>query len=99
MLFTRTWILDCAPHREEIYNRLNRFREHCSRLGIPNPYSLNDIYRADDRWKKLHKNAVPPFVQFLQSRDRKAAFIDENKRVKQTAYVGNVPRDDGNWGF
>jgi len=57
MLLTQTWILNTKPGREEIYDRLNRFKEACKRNGIPNPYSLYDIHQADLRWKKLHAKA------------------------------------------
>jgi radical SAM superfamily enzyme YgiQ (UPF0313 family) len=49
MLILQTWVLDTEPSREETYNRVNRFIEHINRLGIPNPYSLEEIYRADER--------------------------------------------------
>lgn len=48
------------PTREEMFNRLCRFQERCLQKGIPNPYSLPDIIMADNRWKKLHNNSVPP---------------------------------------
>lgn len=79
MLITQTWILDCEPSREVSYQRLNRFIAHCDRLGIPNPYSLNDVFKADERWKGLHKNAVPPVID-LKNED---VYIDESKHVKQ----------------
>jgi radical SAM superfamily enzyme YgiQ (UPF0313 family) len=63
-LISQTWILDCPPSREDAYLRVNRFVDLCQRLGIPNPYSLKEIFKADERWKKLHKNAVPPLVEF-----------------------------------
>ncbi|MGD2085133.1 MAG: radical SAM protein [Candidatus Aminicenantes bacterium] len=63
-LVVRTWVLDCEPSREETYSRLNRFKETIEKLGIPNIYSLYDLYRADERWKKLHKTAVPALIRF-----------------------------------
>ncbi len=78
MLILQTWIIDCPPSREETFNRVRRFVEHCTRLGIANPYSLYDISKADERWKKLHKNAVPSLVAF-KNQDY---YIDENKNVK-----------------
>ena len=78
VLLSQTWRLDCLPTRQETYERVNRFIAHIRRLGIPDPYSLKDIYEADDRWAKLHKNAVPPLVE-LQD---KTVYIDENKYVK-----------------
>jgi radical SAM superfamily enzyme YgiQ (UPF0313 family) len=79
MLLFQTWLLDCEPTREAIYKRMNRFVKHCNTLGIPNPYSMHDIYQADERWKKLHKNAVPSVVEFKNS----DIYIDENKFVKK----------------
>ncbi|MCP4150746.1 MAG: radical SAM protein, partial [bacterium] len=51
MLKYRTWLLDGEPTREETYRRVNRFVQHCKKLGIPNPYSSREIYEADERWK------------------------------------------------
>ncbi|NIO87698.1 MAG: radical SAM protein [Candidatus Aminicenantes bacterium] len=79
MVVTQTWVLEGEPSRETAYRRINRFIAHCSRLGIPNPYKLNDVYKADERWKRLHKNAVPPLIE-LKNED---AYIDENKHVKK----------------
>ncbi len=83
MLVFQTWLLDCEPAREVSYERMNRFVAHCRKLGIPNPYSMHDIYEADERWKKLHKNAVPPLVDFKNS----GTYIDENKSVKRVNLV------------
>lgn len=77
MLVTQTWSINTEPSREEIYKRVCRFVEHCRKLGIPNPYSLRDVYLADDRWKKLHKNAVPLITQF---KDRNI-YINENRNI------------------
>jgi len=58
-LVSQTWIMDVEPYRDEVFDRVCRFVQHCDKLGIPNPYSVSDIYNADERWKILHKNAVP----------------------------------------
>lgn len=79
MLVTETWILDGEPSREAAYSRLNRFVEHCAKLGIPNPYSLKDVYKADERWKKLHKNAVPSIVELKSE----TIYIDESRQIKE----------------
>jgi radical SAM superfamily enzyme YgiQ (UPF0313 family) len=79
LLITQTWILAGEPSRQTAYQRINRFIEHCSRLAIPNPYSLSDIYKADERWKKLHKNAVPSVIELKNEN----AYIDESKHIKQ----------------
>ncbi len=79
MLVVQTWTLEVEPSREEAFRRMNRFVVRCQELGIPNPYSLAEIYRADERWKKLHRNAVPSLVAFGD----KTAYIDENKSIKR----------------
>lgn len=69
MLLTQTWVLDEYPAREVIYERECRFKEHCKKLGIPNPYSIGEIVEADQRWQHLHKNAVPPLLALGQNPD------------------------------
>ena len=95
MLITRTWIIDGMPTRDETLERLNIFDEHCRKSGIPNPYSLHDIYMADERWKNLHDNAVPPIIEFKN----KNIVIDECRDVKKLTYIKNTAKDDGNFGF
>jgi radical SAM superfamily enzyme YgiQ (UPF0313 family) len=90
MLMLQSWIVDVAPHREEIYRRVSRFVEHCARLGIPNPYSIYDIYRADERWKKLHANAVPSLVEFKN----KEVSITEARQVKKLCYINKTLSDN-----
>jgi radical SAM superfamily enzyme YgiQ (UPF0313 family) len=99
MLFMQTWILDGEPSREETFERLNRFSEHCEKIGIPNPYSLHDIYLADERWKILHKNAVPALVEFQQIREEGIGCIRENKHPKKIVLGKNIMQGDGDWGF
>ncbi|MCP4158301.1 MAG: B12-binding domain-containing radical SAM protein [bacterium] len=93
MLITETWILEGEPVREESYQRLNRFMKHCKKLGIPNPYSLKDVYRADERWKKLHRNAVPSIVE-LKNKD---TYVEENKNIKKLTLAKNTIEDDDEW--
>jgi radical SAM superfamily enzyme YgiQ (UPF0313 family) len=64
LLMVQTRIMDSKPFREETYKRMWRFTQHCTKLGIPNPYSLKEFHKADERWKKKQKNAVPPQVDF-----------------------------------
>lgn len=90
MLITQTWILDCEPSREVSYQRLNRFIMHCNKLGIPNPYSLSDVCKADERWKRLHKNAVPPVIDLKNEE----AYIDESKNAKQFVIVSEKNLED-----
>lgn len=95
MLMLQTWVLDIEPSREKIYERMWRFVEHCKKLGIPNPYSLQDIHKADLRWKKLHKQAVPPLVRF----DDKSHYVDENKKIKELLEAQSVEQEEGDFGF
>lgn len=86
MLLLQSWIVDVSPNREEIYRRVNRFVEHCARLGVPNPYSIYDIYKADERWKKLHANAVPSLVEFKN----KEVLVNEARQVKKLCYINKT---------
>jgi hypothetical protein len=94
MLMVRTWIMDCYPSREEIYRRVNRFARHCENLGIPNTYSLHEIYAADQRWKKLQKNAVPPALEF-----KKDTRVKECKDVHQFCLAEKKDVHDVDFGF
>jgi radical SAM superfamily enzyme YgiQ (UPF0313 family) len=64
ILVNQKWSLDCYPFRDEIFERISRFSNHCKELGIPNTYNLHDIYMADNRWEKLHSNAVPALLNY-----------------------------------
>jgi hypothetical protein len=97
MLIIQTWIVDGEPSREEIYNRVFRFDQHCKKIGIPNPYSLEEIYKSDERWKKLHKNAVPSLVE-LMNRDANVS-IQESKRVRKLHFAQNNRRDTNDFAF
>jgi radical SAM superfamily enzyme YgiQ (UPF0313 family) len=79
MLVTQTWRVDAEPSREETYKRVTRFVRHCKKLGVPNPHTMLDFYRADERWRRLHRNSVPALVEF----ENRKVVIDENKRVKK----------------
>lgn len=90
MLIVQSWALDIEPSREEVYRRVQRFVTHCEKCGIPNPYSLYDIDQADKRWKQIHKNAVPPLIEF-SNKDR---YIDECRGIKKTNIAGkNIDKD------
>lgn len=83
------------PSREEAFRRVHRFEDHCRKLGIPNPYSYDAHIKADERWQKLHKNAVPPIMEFM----RKEAAITENINIVPAAYAKNVRREDNGFEF
>lgn len=95
MLMLQQWQLNLEPNREVRYNRVARFVDHITRLGIPDINRLQDIHKADLRWKRLHKNAVPPMLDF----DRGAVYIDENKRLRELQKVQHSLKHDDNWGF
>lgn len=97
ILLFQTWILDSLPSREETYKRVSRFVEHCNKLGIPNIYSLHNTYKADERWKKLHKNAVPSLLEFK----KEGLYIDESKHFEETYLMQdtNTNKDDGDFNF
>ncbi|MCP4157977.1 MAG: radical SAM protein [bacterium] len=94
-LIIQSWTMDCEPSRQETYDRVCRFVRHCEKLGIPNPYSLHDIYKADERWKKLHKNAVPSLVDLKD----KNLYIDECKGVKEITLLENKAPEEGDFDF
>lgn len=95
LLMIQTWGLDCQPDREEIYKRVCRFVQHCQRLGIPNPYSFQEIYQADLRWKKLHKNAVPTVAEIIHNEVDK----NESKQVKKILKLQEKQPEEGDFGF
>ncbi len=63
----QTWILNCEPTRDKTFDRVFRFTQHCKKIGLPNPYSLNEIYKADKRWQGLHRNAVPSLYDIVSN--------------------------------
>jgi hypothetical protein len=87
--------MDTQPNREERYHRMSRFIQHCKKLGIYNSYSWDGLYKADERWKQLHENAVPGIAEF----SKRDVYIDENQRVKKLYNAQDILRDDGDWGF
>ncbi len=86
MLITQTWFLGGVPGREEMYERVQRFAAHCRRLEVATPWALKDVNKSDERWKRLHKNAVPPVIELI----RKGVYIDECKQVEQLSFAGNT---------
>jgi radical SAM superfamily enzyme YgiQ (UPF0313 family) len=86
MLVFSSWTLNQEPLREEAYRRMHRFEAHCRKLGIPNPYSIKEYREADNRWKQLHRNAVPSMLDFMS----RACYIDECKNIKVVSPVKNT---------
>jgi hypothetical protein len=98
MLMVQSWVLDCDPPGEEVYERLIRFTRHCQHLGIHNPYSMHEISRADEHWKKMHKNAVPSLLELVQAREN-GTYIPECRNIKKIAFGKNILIEDNGWGF
>lgn len=92
MLVFDSWTLDMEPLREEAYDRMNRFVQHCKDLGIPNPYSFKEIYEADNRWKKVQKFAVPSLDVFSETGDS----VRENLKRRITVCL---PREEEDGDF
>jgi len=96
LLVLQTWYLrDSLPGREEIYQRMSRFVDHCRRVGVPNPYSWQEIHKADDRWQKLHPMAVPPLVSFQEA----GVFLDECRDLEQLQLCLPVFQDNDDFEF
>lgn len=93
MLITRTWYVDGQPTRQEMYERVYRFVNHCKKLGVNTPWSLREVSKSDERWKKLHKNAVPSVLELI----KKDTYIDECKHVMELCFA-QIPQQDENYG-
>lgn len=95
MLLVQTWIPGGQPSREQTYGWMNRFVDHCDRLGVPNPFTLHELYKADERWKKLHENAVPSIIEF----EHREVYIDDRKGVKKLIQAPRSLSLEGDFGF
>lgn len=97
LIFSKTWTLDVYPVREIAYERANRFAMFVKKLGIQNPYKLEDIKRADERWAMLHKNAVPSMLDIQHGK----ITIDEKRRITSYATIGEAPAENNldDWNF
>jgi hypothetical protein len=94
-ILIQQWYMEGEPCREEVYHRLFRFVECCQSLGIPNPYSLKGIQMADERWKILHKNAVPTL---LELKDDKFT-MERRDSIKELNYAQNTFCEEGDFAF
>lgn len=95
LLLAQTWVLDCDPSREVMFERVNRFVALCDRLGVSTPWTLREVDQADRRWAQLQPNAVPPLMDFIRG-DR---YIDECKRVRRLSTAAPLAMDDGEFDF
>ena len=80
-LILHDWELDYPPSRQEAYQRMNRFVEHCRKINIPNPYKMVEFHQADQRWTQLHKNAVPPLLALKNNDFPKGENLNVKKQV------------------
>jgi len=95
LLILETRIIRDIPSREEMQERMFRFLSHCREIEVPNLYTLRDFNAADERWKKLHKNATPQLVALMDRR----AVIDEHKRVIPLNFAQNTLSDSADIDF
>ena len=95
MLISQTWIVDGDPAREIFFQRIYRFVQHCKKLGISTPWSMQGVNKVDQRWKRLHKNAVPPLLDLL----KKTGYIDEHKHVKEIIPAKITVQDEDDFEF
>ncbi len=95
LLLLKPRVLECEPSREVIYQRLNRFVQHCRALGVPNPYTRREIHDADQRWLGLQKNAVPP----LKDMHDENLVRDESKDVRTYHRAEQADPEDGDFSF
>jgi len=96
MLITQSYSLNAYPSRDIIYDRQCRFKDHCKKLGIPNPYSIRDLMEADRRWQKIQPNAVPSIME-LNNNPQK--YLGENEKVTRIFTARNTPQDDVEFNF
>lgn len=95
MEIMQSWTLDIEPFREGAFSRQVQFIQHCKKLGIPNPYSLQEHFEADERWKRLHKNAVPSLLEF----QKKDVYINECQELEMMSFAENTLKKDGDFNF
>lgn len=95
MLIVQDWTMDCEPSREEAFKRCLRFIMECKRLNIPYPQLFSEVIQAEERWKLLHENAVPPQTEFINRKN----YIDENKYIKDLIYIQSAIQDDSDFNF
>ena len=95
IIFMDTWFVDVEPKREVIFDRVNRFMEFTKKLGVPNPFSLKEVFEADERWGRLHKNAVPSVATLLEHRSNKTAFEEEHMNLEINEAVNLINVDEG----
>ena len=95
MLLAQTWVLDCNPSREVMFERVNRFVALCDQLGVSTPWTLREVDQADRRWARLQPNAAPPLMDFI----RGDHYIHECKRVGRLVAAAPQAMDDGEFDF
>lgn len=95
-LVCQTWWVDQEPSRKTAVRRLCEMVEHCKKLGITNPYSIYDKYKADLRWKNLHENAVPSVADLNEPSHW---LLAERKAVKKRIIAKRTIKEEGDFAF
>jgi radical SAM superfamily enzyme YgiQ (UPF0313 family) len=67
LIITQKWNLQKAPRGDVVNNRLQKFVDTCKKHGIPNPYTIREIFKADERWKSKFTHAGPSLVEFYSN--------------------------------
>jgi radical SAM superfamily enzyme YgiQ (UPF0313 family) len=76
----KVWdICNADPSRAERYNRLRRMCQLSTELGLPNIYTLEDRYRAEERWHSLQPVAKEVFEGTRL--DRRPARVPDHRTI------------------
>lgn len=67
MLLIKAWELEDYPTNKVKQERLMLFEKHCKEIGIPIITNMEEMEKADIRWKGLHKNAVPSYTELVSN--------------------------------
>lgn len=95
LLWIDKWIVKGEPSWEVIFDRVRRFVLHCKELGIPNPYSISELKKADERWKILHDKSVPSIIDFMS----KTNIINDNINFSNISTVVSNRADSMDFEF
>jgi radical SAM superfamily enzyme YgiQ (UPF0313 family) len=90
----QAWDLNISPSHEEILTRLNRFLMCCKECGISNPYNYSEWQIADERWSRLHENAVPQLLELKKPKERR-----NKKEIISSVKINETLRIDNNFNY
>ena len=95
LLHSYVWVIGNDPSRETVLRRIYEFDNLLKSLGIPNPYSLEEHFKADERWKRLHKNAVPSLLRFYNREE----YVDDTADIKLLNSIANSRVEEDSFNF